>query len=216
VSRLVVAVEGEVTMRAAQSLVVHPGVDEVSLLAPAKSVHFPTVSSPAGCDLVIGSEKAAGAGKKHGIPVAVTGTLDDQAGVFLGSPVGLALALAVGMDMVETIALALPGEASGDTTVVFPSPIDARSAIVEHYDGHAIQVARGQGTLAAVMVMGSARHRVVLDDNSFLTGIALAAAAVVGLDSELGTAIPAWSRSVEYLQAAVSMGLVIGERSTAA
>ena len=215
-SRLVVAVEGEVTMRAAQSLVVHPGVDQVALLAPAKSVHFPTVTSPVGWDLVIGSERAAGAGRKHGIPVAVTGTLDDQPGIFLGSPVGLALALAVGVDMVETIALAQPGEASGDSTVVFPSPIDARTAIVEHHDGHDIQVARGQGNLAAVMVMGSDRHRVVLDDNSFLTGIALAAAAVVGLDSEPGTALPVWTRSADYLQTAVSMGLVIGERSAAA
>ena len=214
-SRLVVAVEGEVTMRAAQSLVVHPGVDEVALLAPAKSVLFPTVSSPVGWDLVVGSGKAAGAGRRHGVPVAVSGTLDGQPGVFLGSAVGLALALAVGVDMVETIAVALPGETSGDTTVVFPSPIDARPAIVERHDGHDIQIARGPGSLAAVMVMGSGRHRVVLDDNSFLTGIALAAAAVVGLGSEPGTAFPVWSRSADYLQTAVSMGLVIGERTAA-
>lgn len=215
-SRLVVAVEGEVTMRAAQSLVVHPGVDEVSLLAPAKSVHFPTVSSPAGWDLVIGATKAADAGRKHDLPVAVTGTLEDQPGVFLGSPVGLALALAVGVNMVDTIALALPGDTSGDVTVVFPSPIDARSAIVEHHDGHDIRVARGQGNLAAVIVMGSDRHRVVLDDNSFLAGIALAAAAVVGLDSQPGTSFPVWTRSADYLQTAVAMGLVIGERPAAA
>lgn len=215
-SRLVVAVEGEVTMRAAQSLVVHPGVDEVALLAPAKSLHFPTVSSPAGWDLVVGSEKAARAGRRHGIPVAVAGTLDDQPGVFLGSAVGLALALAVGVDMVETIAVALPGEASGDDDVVFPSPIDARPTIVERHDGHDIRVSRGPGNLAAVMVMGSDRHRVVLDDHSFMTGIALAAAAIVGLDAGQVTAFPVWSRSADYLQTAVAMGLVIGERAAAA
>ncbi len=200
-------------MRAAQSLAVHSGIDGVAVLAPAKSNHFPTTDTVEGWDLVMGSERAVGAGRKHGVPVAVTGAVDAHAGVSLGSPVGLALALAVGVEGIETLAVAVPGEPGGDLPVVFPSPIDSRASVAERFDGHEVRVARGDGPLAAVMVLGAERHRVVLDDHSFLAGIALAAAAVVALEVEPATATPAWSHSEIYLRAAVEMGLVIGERT---
>lgn len=215
-SRVVIAVDGEVTLRAAQSLAVHPGVDEVAVLSPAENTHFATVETPDGFDLVVGTNRAAAVAAEADLPVAVTGELDDQAGVFLGSLSGLALALAVGVDDVETVAVARPGEAGGDVSLVFPSPIDSRRAKVSRVDGHELHVAGGDGPLGAAMVLGGNRHRVIVDDHAFMAGIALAGAAVVALAHPVDRAIPVWTRATDYLRAVAEMGLVIGERSAAA
>lgn len=214
-SRIVVVVDGEVDMRAAQSLAVHPGVEAVALLGPTKSPHFPTVATPAGWDLVLGSGRAAEVAAEHAMAAAIVGELSDQRGISLGSPHGLALALAVGLEAVQTVAVALPGPPAGESAVVFPSPIDARPAIVESVDGHEVHVARGEGSLAAAMALGADRHRVIVDDHSFLEGVALAAAAVAALAAGLEGPTPVWTRADAYLRAAVDMGLVIGERSPA-
>lgn len=200
-------------MRAAQSLAVHPGIEAVALLGPTKSPHFPTVETPAGWDLIVGLEGAAAAGVRHDLPVAVVAELDDQPGISLGSPVGLALALAVGVDGIRTVAVAIPGAGAGETQVVFPSPIDSRQAEVEIIDGHDVLVARGEGTLAAALALGEQRHRVIVDDSSFLGGVALAAAAVAALAAPLDGPTPVWTRADTYLRACAEMGLVIGERS---
>lgn len=213
VSRIVVAVDGEVTMRAAQSLAVYPGVETVAVLGPAKSPHFPTIDTPAGWDLVIGSERAAKVAAKHELPAAVVGDLHAQPGMSLGSPIGLALALAVGIDALETVAVALPGAPEGESMVVFPSPIDNREATIDIVDGHEVHLARGEGPLAAAMALGARRHRVIVDDFAFLEGIALAAAAVVALEDPADGPTPVWVRAVSYLRVATDMGLVIGERS---
>lgn len=203
-------------MRAAQSLAVHPGVGAVALLGPTKSPHFPTVASAAGWDLVLGSGRAAQVAAEHVLTAAVAGELSGQPGISLGSPLGLALALAVGLEGIQTVAVALPGSPAGESVVVFPSPIDARAAAVETVDGHQVQVARGEGALAAAMALGSDRHRVIIDDHRFLEGVALAAAAVAALEGGLVDGpTPVWTRAEAYLRAAVDMGLVIGERSPA-
>lgn len=212
-SRVVVAVEGEVTMRAAHSLASHDGVDEVAVLGPTKSNSFPTVDKPDGWDVVVGRKNAADAGRRSGVVAAVTDDLVAQPGISLGSPFGLVLALAVGVEMVETLAVALPGNPGSGEQIVFPSPIDGRPAVAERHGGHAIQVGRGAEPLTAVMVLGAERHRVVLDDSKFLAGVALAAAAVVATTTRPDRPVPAWSHAGLFLDTATAMGLVLAERA---
>ncbi|MGA7270440.1 MAG: hypothetical protein WB239_05140 [Acidimicrobiia bacterium] len=212
-NRVLVAVEGEVTMRAAHSLAAQPGIDQISLLAPARSASFPTVERATGYDLVVGRGVAAEVGVKEGIPAVVEGTLGEQPGVYHASLRGLAMALAVGVEGVDIVAVALPGEPQGRRQLVFPSPIDARNAVEERMDGHELSVANGTGPLAAAMVLGGDRHRVIIDDHHFMAGIALAAAAAVALADPPQEPEPVWTRAVDYLRVAADMGLVIGERA---
>ncbi len=214
-NRVLIAVEGEVTMRAAQSLAAQPGVDQISLLAPAKSASFPTVERATGYDLIVGRAVAAEVGAKEGIPAVVEGTLEVQPGMYHASIAGLAMSLAVGVDGVETVAVATPGEPQGRRHLVFPSPIDARNAVEDRVDGHEVLVANGAGPLASAMVLGADRHRVIVDDHHFLAGIALAAAAAVALTDPPEEPVPVWTRAGDYLRLAVEMGLVIGERAAA-
>lgn len=211
--RVLVVVDGEVTTRAAHSLVPHPGVSEVCLLAPATSSHFDTVGSTDGFDVVIGTGNAVAVAAGAQLPAVVTGDASDAAGVTWASPSGLAQALAADLDEVVEVATAVPGEPDGDTFVVFPSPIDSRQARSEGVDGHTILVARGHGSLGAAMAIGRSRHRVITDDHRFLAGIALAAGAGILLEETPTAPTPVWERPVSYLRTAVDMGLVIGERA---
>lgn len=214
-SRVLVVVDGEVTMRAGHSLAAHPGIASVSVLAPASSTHFPTAEDPGDFDVIVGTDQAATVGHDAGIKVATTGRSSPADGLTGATVTGLALALAVGMEDPTTIAVATPGQPSGSHRVVFPSPIDARKAAEEDVDGHEVLVAEGPGPLGAAMVTGGTRHRVVVDDYSFLTGVVLAAAAAVVLEDGAAGAAPVWSRADLYLRSAVEMGLVVGERRAA-
>jgi len=211
--RVVVAVDGETTTRAAHSLSTHPGVDEVVLLGPATSAHFDTVRSVSGFDAVVGTEKAVVPASKAGLPAVITGSMATGVGISGASVEGLALALAVGVEAVHSLAVAIPGDPDGEETVTFPSPIDGRPARRRRYDGHELHVAHGSDELAAAMVQGEARHRVVVDHPLFMAGIALAAGVGVLLDSPVTQPTPVWTRAEPYLRTAVGMGLVIGERS---
>lgn len=208
--RLVVAVEGEPTTRAAQSLAVHPGVDEVALLAPTTSKQFETVESAAGFDAVVGAGKAASTAARAGIAAIVTGALQGQTGVAWASVEGVAFALLEGD--AATTAIAIEGEPGGETPIVFPSPIDSRMAEEAIVDGRSLLVARGPGPLAAAMVLEPNRHRVVLDDEAFLRGVALAAGVGILLDGPVDGPVPVWERAAAYLKTASEMGLVVGER----
>lgn len=208
--RLVMAVEGESTTRAAQSLAVHPGVDEVALLAPTTSRQFQTVESALGFDAVVGAGKAASIADRAGIPAIVTGALHAQPGVAWASVEGVAFALLEGD--AGRPAVAIEGEPGGETPIVFPSPIDSRTAEEEFIDGRSLLVARGAGPLAAAMVLEPNRHRVILDDQAFLRGVALAAGVGLLLDGPVDVPVPVWERAAAYLKTASDMGLVIGER----
>lgn len=216
VTRILIAVEGEMTMRAAQSLAVHPGVDEITLLAPAKSSYFPTVKSADGHDMVVGGSVATEVGADSGIPAVVWGPLGDQPGLEHCSIEGLALALAVGTEAVDTVAVAIPGDPGGDQPVTFPSPIDTVQTNSRRVDGHEVLVGHTDGDLAAAMVWGSRLHRVILDSHPFMAGIALAAAAATLVDNPVDGAAGVWTRASDYLGACVDMGLVIGERAPTA
>lgn len=205
------ALEGEAFKRAAFSLATHPGITEVAVLAPATSKHFRVVDGPHGYDVVVGRWKSP---QGHGLPTVVPDEDLDTYGIYGGSLFGLVLALAVGLNGVDTMAAALPGDTAGDTTIVFPSPIDGRSATLERFGGHPIQVARGESPLGAAMVTSPSRHRVIVDNHAFLEGIALAAAAALLATGVSDTPTPVWTMAEPYLRAAVDMGLVIGERLT--
>ncbi len=209
-SRIVVVVDGEASKRAAFSLTAHPGISHVSVLAPATSKHFPVVESVDGHDIVVGRSPV-----RHDLPTVIADEDLRSPGIFGGSVLGLVLALAVGVDEVDSMAAALPGDPAGDVTVVFPSPIDGRPSRTERLGGHPIQVGRGEGALAAAMVTSPSLHRVIVDDHTFMEGIALAAAAALLLDGIPNAPTPAWTLAASYLQTAVDMGLVIGERTPA-
>lgn len=211
--RVLVAVDGESTTRAAQSLADHPGIEAVALLAPASSRNFETVSSADGFDVVVGKAVAAETAQQAGLPAIVEGQLPEGCrGVYGASIAGLALALSEDLSDSPIAAVALEGEPDGDRTVMFPSPIDSRPATEETFAGRRLLVALGEGPLQAAIALGPNRHRVVMDQARFMEGIALAAGVGILLDQAVETAIPVWEAASSYLKAAVDMGLVIGER----
>ncbi|HLU32050.1 MAG TPA: hypothetical protein VK088_09825 [Acidimicrobiia bacterium] len=211
--RVLVAVDGESTTRAAQSLADHPGIGSVAVLAPASSRHFQTVTSAEGFDVVVGKAVAAETAQRAGLPAVVEDELGaGSVGVFGASIVGLALALAADLEGDPLTAVALEGEADGDRTVMFPSPIDSRSVTEEWISGRRVLVGRGEGPLQAAIALGTDRHRVVMDHARFLEGIALAAGVGILLERPEEGAIGVWEAASAYLRTSVEMGLVIGER----
>ena len=212
---VLIVVDGEVTVRAAHSLSAHPGVSSIALLAPARSSHFPTVEDPDGFDVVVGTDGARRVGIDTGGTVATTEPGLSTPGLSGATVAGLALALAVGVDDLEEVAVALPGQPAGDRRVVFPSPIDGRMAVSDSMDGHTLLVAEGPGPLGAALVSGGARQRVIVDDHAFLSAVALAAAAGVIVEDGMTESAPVWTRAQDYLRVAVEMGLVVGERLAA-
>lgn len=211
--RVAVVVEGDLTLRAAHSLATHSRIESVSVLGPTESNSFDVVDSVAGYDLVVGRDRAADLAAQHGVPAVVSGESGGSGGVEQCSIEGLALALAVGMEDLEHVAIALPGAPAGDDTFTFPSPIDQRQVVTEFTQSHAILVGRGEAAVAAAMACGADIHRVVLDDHSFMAGIALASGVGVFLDTgETDGSVPAWTEASSYLRTAIDMGLVMGER----
>lgn len=212
--RVAVAVEGDVTTRAAQSLSAHPDV-EVVLLSPATSSQFQVVDTPAGCAAVFGTVHAARVASEVGLPAVVTNNGDPGPGLHWASLEGLALALSAEMEEAQTVAVAVPGDAGGEDTIVFPSPIDGRSAYQKAVGPRSVYVAGTEGPLAAALAIGRDRHRVILDDHHFMQAIALAAAVGILMEDPITVPMPVWERSGLYLRTAAEMGLVIGERTAA-
>jgi hypothetical protein len=211
--RVLVAVDGESTTRAAQSLADHPGIETVALLAPASSRNFETVTSADGFDVVVGKAVAAETAQRAGLPAVVEGELPDGSrGVYGASIQGLAIALSKDLSDSPLAAVALEGEEDGDRTVMFPSPIDSRPATEETFAGHSLLVARGEGPLQAAIALGGDRHRVVMDQARFMEGIALAAGVGILLDRSVENVLGVWEAASTYLSTAVAMGLVLGER----
>lgn len=210
--RVAVTAEGEATTRAAQSLATHPDV-EVVLLGPADSSQFEVVRDLAGCEAAFGAERAAEAANEAGIPAVVTGDLATGPGITWASPYGLALALAESLGEESVVAVAEPGEATGSEEIVFPSPIDGRTTERIPVRDRTVLVGRGDGPLCATLALGSGRHRVIVDDHKFLSGVALAAAVGVLQAGAKSEPTPVWQQADTYLAAAASMGLVMGERA---
>lgn len=210
--RVAVALEGDVTTRAAHSLSAHPDI-EVVVLAPAKSTQFEVVDSPVGSAAVFGRDVAVRAATVARLPVVTSGEPPPSGGVGWASIEGLTLALAAEVDDVRTLAAAIPGESAGDHTIVFPSPIHGRTAEKRNVGGRDLHVAGGEGPLAAALAFGPRRHRVIMDHHAFMEAIALAAGIGILLQGEGGESVAVWERPGPYLRAAAEMGLVIGERA---
>lgn len=208
VIRVALGIEDETTKRAAHSLASHPGIDEAVLLAPVTSNTFNTVDDATGCAVVVGHTAPTGAGT---IPVAVSGTELDVPGYHTASIYGLALALAVGVSDVETIAVAAPDFAGNGIQVMFPSPIDLVDATSKEVDGHTLLQGHTP-ELAAALVRAGGLDRVIMDQPDFLNGIALAAAGALVIDHPPSQPEPVWTRARQYLKIAIAMGLVLGER----
>ena len=211
--RVVVTVEGEVTTRAAQSLATQPGV-EVSLLGPSPSSQLEVVDSVEGFDAVVGRERALDAGKAAGVPVIAPGALHGLSGVAWCSPAGLALALAADLASPTRIAVALPDDPGGNESVTFPSPIDTRPARSEPLGDRSVLMAASGDPLAAALVTGDHRDRVIMDDHRFMEAIALAAGVGVWMGNPQGS-LRSWDHGDPYLRTATEMGLVVGERTSA-
>lgn len=213
--RVVVAVEGEVTTRAAQSLATQPGI-EVSLLGPSNSPQFDVVASAEGFDVVVGRDRAVEAATAVGIPAVTTGALHGHPGVAWCSLAGVALALAVGVDSPQVVAVAVPGEGGGDQHVTFPSPINRQPARHEPVGDRSVLVAPGSEPLGAALVTGGDMDRVIMDNHSFLEAVALAAGVGIWTENPNLGSVRVWDRSDDYLRTATAMGVVIAERPSAA
>ncbi len=210
--RVGVLVTGDNAVRAAHSLSAHPTVDEVVVIGPARSKSFEVVPSAAGCDLLLGSgPDAPGLARKHGVDLIWDGeTLEPGVRVAAGSVAGIALALADRETDLRLVAASHPDYEEGeDHAVRFPEPVGAGAVTDLSYAGRRIALAHSGNRFAACLAVGARRRVTIVDDAAFLSGVALAAAAdVAGSEPTL-----VFERSLDYLQAATAMGLVMADDS---
>jgi hypothetical protein len=197
-------------VRAAHSLSAHPGVDAVVVIGPARSRNFRVVPDASGCDLLIATgPEAPERAIKLGVPLVWDG---DEAtpgvSVWGASPKGLALALAAREPDPRVVAVAHPDLDEGtDHQVRFPDPIGLLRVTDASLDGGQVAIAKSPNQFAACLAVGSERSVTMIDDGAFMSGIALAAGAMVA-GEDPG---PVWERALDYLQVAAAMGLVMAE-----
>lgn len=209
--RIGLLVTGDNSVRAAHSLQAHPGIEEVVVIGPAKSKSFEVVESAEGCDYLVGSGLSApGLAVKHKVPLVWDG--DEPAegvAVWGASPVGLAIALAAREPDPRLVAVAHPAIAgNGSTrTTRFPDPVGRLGVRDVQVSGRPVALARSSNEFAACLAVGAGRRVTVVDDGSFLSGVALAA----GVAAIGDTPAPVWERALPYLEAATEMGLVMAE-----
>jgi hypothetical protein len=208
--RIGVLVTGDTAVRAAHSLSAHPGIDEVVVVGPARSRSFRVVAGADDCDLLLGTgPEAPGRAAELGVDLVWDGDEPgDGVSVWGASPVGLTLALASRETDPRLVAVAHPelGEGSG-RQLRFPDPVGVLSVTDTVVGGRPIAVAQSTGPFAAALIEGARRRVTIVDDGAFLAGIALAAAATIARPDPA----PVWDRALEYLQAAMAMGLVMAE-----
>lgn len=208
--RIGVLVTGDVAVRAAHSLAAHPGVDQVVVIGPARSKSFEVVDSAVGCDFLVGSgRQAPSSAAKHGVPLLWDGE-EPEKGVHVwgASPQGLTLSLASRETDPRLVALAHPDlEPGNDHRARFPDPIGMLDVADAAYAGRRLATAVSPNEFAACLAIGTDRRVTIIDEGSFLSGIALAAAVAVAE----GEPKPVWDHALAYLRAATSMGLVMAE-----
>lgn len=206
--RIGVLVTGDVAVRAAHSLSPHPGIDEVVVIGPARSRNFEVVADATGCDLLVGSgEEAPEQARRHGVPLIWDGDHPDAGvSVWGASPQGLALALAAREEDPRLVAVAHPGLTAGnERRVRFADPVGNVEVTDVRYGDRIVAVGRSAPSFAGCLAAGPHRDVTIVDDASFLAGVALAAGALV---TDGG---PVWGAALPYLQAAAAMGLVMAE-----
>ncbi len=205
-----VLVTGDVAVRAAHSAAAHRDVAEVVVIGPASSKSFEVVGDASGCNYLIGSGPTAPRkAERHGVPLLWDGdeALDGVA-AYGANPRGLTLAMAARETDPRLVAVAHPSfEAGADHMTTFPAPVGRIAVADTEYGGKRIAIGRPVGGFAAAVVEGESRSVAIVDDGSFMSGIALAASiGVAGLEP-----MAVWDDALTYLETVASMGLVMAE-----
>jgi hypothetical protein len=188
----------EVHSRAAASLVSSPLVSAVGLIgkAPPKSwgKRATKISDASGFDVLVGPADT--------VPNV---TPDGSGTITFAGLTGLARALATRLSgaritMDRTVTAADPGEGP---FALFPEPL---GAVRRTTRSEGVMLCPVQGRLAGVVVSDETRTLAVIDDVLFLSGVCLAAGALLA-----GHTGPVWERAEEYLERVQSMGVLIAE-----
>lgn len=188
----------EVHSRAAASLVSSPLVSAVGLIgkAPPKSwgARASKISDPAGFDILVG-------------PADTTPSVtpDGSGTITFAGLTGLARSLATRLSdgrvtMDRTVTAADPGQGP---FALFPEPL---GAVRRATQSEGVMLCPVQGRLAGVVVSDETQSLAVIDDVLFLSGVCLAAGALLA-----GHTGPVWERAEEYLDRVQSMGVLIAE-----
>lgn len=210
--RIGVLVAGDVAVRAAHSLSAHESVDEVVVIGPATSRTFTVVDSADGCDFVVGTgNQALTKAKRFDVPLIWDGEEPlSGVAVYGANPRGLTLAIASRESEPRLVAVAHPDLAGGsDSQTRFPDPVGMLETRDGSYGGQLLAQATSPNEFAACLVIGGHRRVTMVDDASFMSGIALAAA----VDTVGGQPKPVWEEALGYLHSATAMGLVMAEDS---
>lgn len=201
---------GNTAVRGAHCLAADRLVEEVVVIGPAKSRNFRVVANANGCDYLLGSGPSAPErARKLGVPLVWDGAEPEDGVVIWGaSPRGLVLAMASRETDPRVVALAHPQESDGTTREVrFPDPVGPLMVDDALFAGRPLAVGRSQNEFAACLITGSLRNVTVVEQSDFMSGICLAAGAMVAGDQP----IPVWEKALDYLKAATAMGLLMGE-----
>ena len=132
-------------------------------------------------------------------------TPDGSGTITFAGLTGLARALATRLTghritMDRTVTAADPGEGP---FALFPEPLGAVRRATQSDD---VMLCPVQGRLAGVVVSDETTSLAVIDDVLFLSGVCLAAGALL-----VGHTGPVWERAEEYLERMQSMGVLIAE-----
>ncbi len=188
----------EVHSRSAASLVSSPLVSAVGLIdkAPPKSwgQRATKVTDSSGFDVLVGPGNS--------IPNV---TPDGSGTIGFAGLTGLARSLATRLTgdrltIDRTVTAADPGEGP---YALFPEPL---GAVRRATQSEGVMLCPVQGRLAGVVVGDGARTLAVVDDVLFLSGVCLAAGALL-----VGHTGPVWDRAEAYLDRVQSMGVLIAE-----
>lgn len=205
-----VIISDETSIRAAQSLAAHPGVDEVVVFSPATSKAFRVVQNASGVDYAFGTGPVAPErARRLEVPLIWDGEAAEDGVVVHGASArGLALAVAARESDPQLVAVAHPDlEGGNHQKIRFPDPVGRRPARDDLYSGRRVATAHSDNQFAAVLTNGVARRVAIVDDASFMDGIALAAA-IGAIDDE---PVAVWDSALAYLRTATEMGLTMAE-----
>lgn len=209
--RVGLLVTGDTSVRAGHSLAAHPEVDELVVIGPATSKSFKVVDDADGCDYLVGSgDKAPKMARRHGVSLIWDGGHAVQGvAVWGASPVGLGLALAARETDPRLVAVAHNSLEAGssDRRTRFPDPVGRVAVHDEKVGGKPVAVGKSGNDFSACLVEAAGRRVTIVDDGTFLSGIALAAGVAVAIAG--GGAV--WDSALTYLETATEMGLVMAQ-----
>lgn len=199
-----VVVDGSdpIRLRAVSALLADHRVDRIGIVGASPPSSWgdrvARVASPEGFGIVVGLTPSDS-------QVSVTAGPDGT--VSWAGPTGLTRSLGTQLED-AALAATVPGSPLRDgPRFGFPSPI----GWLHGRDSDGINQCPHASDLAAVMaVTANGRSLAIVDNQAFLDACSLAAGVVVALQGHRG---PVWDIADAYLDTAVSMGLVVADRS---